>query len=134
MTKKPIVLFVLGIIITQSYLESFVEQNMPKDLRGALGCESSYEATPEGIPQQFNKDGSLRTHKNKNGSIDYGAAMINSSNHAWATKLGLSYQTSKLDNYIMALHIYASQGIKAWYAYDPKTKQCVWQNQYQKKQ
>lgn len=106
---------------------------LPTELRRALGCESSWEATPEGEPQQYNKNGTLRTHKNENGTIDYGAAMINSSNGWLAKKYGLTnYKTDLNENLKLALHVYELQGLGAWYAYNPVTRLCVWQKQYNK--
>ena len=100
------------------------EQKIPDELSRACSCESSYEGTPTGKPQQN------RTHLNKDGSTDFGVCMLNSVHLPTAKKMGLDIIKKEQDNFKMALEVYKKQGIKAWYAYNPKTKNCVWAKRY----
>lgn len=95
---------------------------LPLELMKAGGCESN--DSPDKKPRQFNKDGSVVTHKNKNGSTDYGSFQINDIHLPQAKKLGLDFINSEEDNYKMAAIIYSTQGIKAWAGYNSKTKNC----------
>lgn len=104
---------------------------LPAELRKACGCESSYEGKASADPQQFEKNGNVRTHKNDNGTVDYGACMLNSVHIPEAKELGLDIINNFEHNILMAKRVYETQGIKAFYAYNPNTGACVWQKQYQ---
>lgn len=101
---------------------------LPEELYRAVSCESSFEGTPTGKPQQFEKDGSIRKHVNENGSTDWGAGMIN--DRTWGKKaeeLGLDYKNNEEDNLKMTKHIFTTQGIGAWLGFNSLTGKCVWQ-------
>jgi len=100
------------------------EPQFPEELMRACSCESSYEGTPTGIPRQN------RTHINGDGSTDFGACMLDSVHEQESKALGLDFKGSEKDNFRMALVIYQTQGIKAFHAYNPKTKNCVWAKAY----
>lgn len=94
---------------------------LPADLMAAGGCESN--DSPNKKPRQFDENGEVVKHINKNGSIDYGAFQINDIHIPEAQKLGLDIM-KELDNYKMAAIIYKSQGIGAWKGYDSARKTC----------
>ena len=77
--------------------------------------------------KQFNDDGSVVTHKNKNGTTDYGEFQINSIHLPESEKLGLDIINSKEDNVIFADYLYDKYGTKIWYGFNSKTGKCAWE-------
>lgn len=79
-------------------------------LKRACSCESWGDPNKE--PREFKDGVLLRGYPNPH---DVGACQINEPLWgATATKLGLSIETSKIDNEKMALYIYSKQGMNAW--------------------
>ena len=97
---------------------------LPKILLAAGGCESGH--SPNDVPKQRDANGRVIRHANRDGTTDWGAFQINSIHDKDAKRLGLDYKYSEIDNYKMALWIYRTQGIGAWFGYNPKTNNCTY--------
>ncbi len=79
--------------------------------------------------KQFNADGSVVRHYNKNGTIDYGYMQINSIHILEAEKLGIDIMTQK-GNLRMALILFRRHGAKIWFGYNVEIDDCSWKKGY----
>lgn len=86
----------------------------PAVLQRIEKCESNDE--------QFNKDGQVLVHVNKDGSYDIGFGQINSVWNAEATKLGYDL-TKESDNKAFALYLFDQVGSSPWVS-----SQSCWNN------
>ncbi len=81
-------------------------------LRPVCGCESSYEGTWKGEPQQFETNGEVR--RGRVNRADVGMCQINLFYHGEAAeKMGVDLFT-KEGNITYANHLYETQGLGPW--------------------
>jgi hypothetical protein len=88
---------------------------LPEILKRVCACESSWSGRPDDEPRQYNPDGTIRVHKNKNGTTDFGMCQVN--DFWWgkeANAMGYDYKNDERDNAEMAKHILNVQGLDAW--------------------
>lgn len=98
--------------ILEALIEEFDPLVMPHFFQIA-DCESG-DPKVSGSARQFNRDGTVVSHLNKDGTTDYGVMEINSSHEEEAAKLELDFKNSIVDNIKMAKRIYLTQGFGAW--------------------
>lgn len=87
-------------------IKSYIQENFPARFAEVIKCESGF--------RQYDKDGKILKNYNKNGSIDYGIAQINSIHIPEAKKMGLDI-TKPEDNLKYAKYLLETpRGINHW--------------------
>jgi len=109
----PLLVSTFFLFSPQPALASGVYDGLPIALTQIPNCESG-DGT-EGSARQFNLDGSVVTHINKNGTRDYGAFQINSTHIKEAKALGDDIFTLQ-GNIAFALYLYSKNGTQPWNA------------------
>ena len=128
----------LGVMLTSSYILMTYKQDeivitkpqdviieikpeiseIPDILKKIAFCESGNK--------QFNSDGEVVKHFNRNGTIDYGIMQINSIHLLESERLGIDIMTEK-GNLEMAKILYERHGARIWFGYDAINNKCVWE-------
>lgn len=85
---------------------AIIALNFPSSMLAIVACESGF--------RQFNLDGSVVHHKNKNGTTDYGIMQINSSHLADSKNKGLDIINDMDDNIAYGKILYAQNGDSPW--------------------
>ena len=103
-----------GEILATSTVNDYEEalSRLNPALRPVCGCESSYDGTAEGEPQQFEIDGVTVRYGRINHS-DRGMCQINSIHRDEARSMGMDIETAS-GNVAFANHLYETQGLKPW--------------------